>query len=147
MEAELVTLVGTGATTVVGLMVTDAWEQTKQRVIRLLARGGETDSVAAELEESRGTLASAAGTAEEEELTSDVTASIRLRLRRLLEQDPGTAEELRRLVEESGSVDRPHVTVRNTISGGTQNAPVFQGHTFTHMRLHSSGDSPVDGTD
>ncbi|MEU6349748.1 hypothetical protein ABZ896_10525 [Streptomyces sp. NPDC047072] len=137
MEAELVTLIGTGATTVVGLMVTDAWEQAKQRVVRLLARGSGEDAVAGELEQSRDALVAAAGTADEEDLTADVTASIRLSLRRLLTQDPALAEELRRLIEELSPAVRQESIVYNTISGGTQNGPVIQGHTFTHLKFGS----------
>ncbi|MEV6167287.1 hypothetical protein AB0L99_03535 [Streptomyces sp. NPDC051954] len=120
-----------------------------QRVAQLLARGGETDTVVGELEESRRTLAAATGTTDEEDLTSDLTASTRLRLRRLLEQDPGAAEELRRLVDEFAPVAQPHPpgTVRNSITGGTQHGPVFQGHTFGNLTFHASGAAPPDRTD
>ncbi|NEB00928.1 hypothetical protein [Streptomyces sp. SID13726] len=146
MEAELVTLIGTGATTVVGLMVTDAWEQAKQRVARLLARGGEPDAVAGELEESRGTLVAVTGTADEADLTSDLTASIRLRLRRLLEQDPDAVEELRSLVAEFATDQaEARSVVNNSITGGTQHGPVVQGHTFTNLTFHTTRDAAGDG--
>ncbi|MFH8341414.1 hypothetical protein [Streptomyces sp. AM6-12] len=143
MEAELVTLVGTGATTVVGLMATEAWEQAKRRLVRIFARGGEAGAVAGELEESRTALATAAGTADEQDLTSDLTASVRLRLRRLLEQNPDAAAELRLLVEEFAPLVRtgPPGAVHNSITGGTQHGPVIQGHTFTNLTFHASGPS------
>ncbi|MHC3471720.1 hypothetical protein ACYF6T_23900 [Streptomyces sp. 7R007] len=129
MDAELAALVGTGATTVVGLMVTDAWEQTKQRLVRILARTGRADTVGEDLDESRAALAAAAGTPDEPHVTADVTATLRLRLRRLLEQHPDAADDLRHLVEDlAGSGP-----VVNTISGGTQYGPVFQGHSFSNL--------------
>lgn len=133
------TLIGTGATTVVGLMVTDAWEQARQRVVRIFARGGATDAVAGELEESRTSLIAAMGTPDQEELTSDMTAAVRLRLRRLLEQNPGAAEEIRCLVDEFAPAARTD-TVHNSITGGTQHGPVIQGHTFTNLTFHTPGD-------
>jgi hypothetical protein len=137
-------LIGTGATTVVGLMVTDAWGQARQRVVRLFASGSEPGGVAGELEESRTALVAADGAADEEDLRSDVTASVRLRLRRLLEQDPGAAEELRRLVDEFAPTARPPGTVHNSITGGRQDGPVVQGHTFTHLTFGTAGDTARD---
>lgn len=137
-------LIGTGATTVVGLMVTDAWGQARQRVVRLFASGSEPGGVADELEESRTALVAADGAADEEDLRSDVTASVRLRLRRLLEQDPGTAEELRRLIDEFAPAARPPGTVHNSITGGRQDGPVVQGHTFTHLTFGTAGDAARD---
>lgn len=145
MDAELVTLLGTGTTTLVGLMVTDVWEQTKQRVVRIFSRGGDPDAVAQELEETRAALIAATGRPDQEDLTSDLTATVRLRLRRLLEEDRNTAVELRRLVDEFAPAFPPD-TVHNTITGGTQHGPVIQGHTFTNLTFHSSGDNPPNRT-
>lgn len=136
MDAELVTLIGTGTSTVVGLMVTDVWEQTKQRVVRLFSRGGDADAVAGELEETRAALIAAAGRSDQEDLTSDLTATVRLRLRRLLEQDPDTAVELRRLVDEFAPA-APSGTVHNSVTGGTYYGPVMLGHTFTNSTFHT----------
>ncbi|MEU9343988.1 hypothetical protein AB0D74_22545 [Streptomyces sp. NPDC048278] len=148
MEAELVSLVGTGATTLVALMVTDAWEQAKQRVVRLLARGSDGNAIAVDLEESRTALIAATGTRDEGDHASDLTASLRLRLRRLVEQNPDAVPELRALVEEfaSRSLIDPSGTVRNSITGGTQHGPVVQGHTFTHLTINAPGDTPPDRT-
>ncbi|WP_406463151.1 hypothetical protein OH768_47070 [Streptomyces sp. NBC_01622] len=148
MEAELVTLIGTGATTMVGLMATDAWEGAKQHMTRLLARGRETDTVVAELTESRASLIAVAGTTDEETLTADLTAALRLQLRRLLEQEPGAADELRRLVDEFAPTVPPISpgTVQNSITGGTQQGPVIQGHTFTSLTIGTPGRTPPDRT-
>ncbi|MEV5846163.1 hypothetical protein AB0M32_29755 [Streptomyces sp. NPDC051985] len=146
MEAELVNLVGTGATTLVALMVTDTWEQTKQRVIRLLARGRDSDLVAADLEESRTALIAATGTSDEEDHASDLTASLRVGLRRLLEHDPDAIPELRALVTEFAPSSRlgPSNTVHNSITGGTQHGPVVQGHTFTNLTINTSRETPPE---
>ncbi|MFG3019427.1 hypothetical protein ACGFZQ_12910 [Streptomyces sp. NPDC048254] len=149
MEAELVTLIGTGATTMVGLMATDAWEGVKQQVVRLLTRGRETGTVVAQLDESRDSLIAVAGTTYEETLAADLTAALRLQLRRLLEQEPGAAEELRRLVDGfAPTVPSPSPgTVHNSITGGTQRGPVIQGHTFTNLRIGALGDTSADRID
>ncbi|MET9191925.1 hypothetical protein ABZX60_01295 [Streptomyces olivaceus] len=141
MEAELMALVGTGATTVVGLMVTDAWEQVRQRVVGLFGSTNETNRTAGELDASRTALLSVGGTADEEGLRSDLTASVRLRLRRLIEEDPSAARELRLLVDEFAStagLEAPG-SVHNSITGGKQEGPVLQGHTFTNLTFHIPG--------
>ncbi|MGW2051600.1 hypothetical protein ACWCPF_41645 [Streptomyces sp. NPDC001858] len=139
------TLIGTGATTMVGLMATDAWEGAKQRMTRFLARGRETDTVVAELTECRTSLIAVAGTTDEETFAADLTASLRLQLRRLLEREPGAAEELRRLVDEfAQTVPSSPGTVHNSITGGTQHGPVIQGHTFTNLTIDAFGHTPPD---
>ena len=124
MEAELVALAGTGATTIVGLMATEAWDQARQRVVRLFARGGgDASAMDGELTASRAALIAAP-----EEETADVTASVRVRLRRLLAENPEAAEELRLLVEEfEESAPKRDGSVHNTINGGTYSGPVIMG--------------------
>ncbi|MEX3099795.1 MULTISPECIES: hypothetical protein [unclassified Streptomyces] len=136
MEAELVALAGTGATTIVGLMATEAWDQVRQRVVRLFARGGDGSANAMddELTASRTALVAAP-----EEETADVTASVRMRLRRLLAENPEAAEELRLLVEEFTPAQNN--SVRNTISGGTFNGPVLMGRSFENTTFDSGGAS------
>ncbi|WP_217554396.1 hypothetical protein [Streptomyces sp. GbtcB6] len=140
MDTELAMLVGTGATTVVGLMVTESWEQAKQRLTRLFTRGGEATTVAGELDESRTALISVVGAPDEDDVTSDITAAVRLRLRRLLERNPDMADELRFLVAEFAPLlkDGTAGSVHNAITGGTQHGPVFQGQSFSHLNLHES---------
>ncbi|KND35554.1 hypothetical protein [Streptomyces acidiscabies] len=131
MEAELVALAGTGATTIVGLMATEAWDQVRQRVVRLFTRGGDANAMDDELTASRTALVAAP-----EEETADVTASVRMRLRRLLAENPEAAEELRLFIEEFTPAQNN--SVRNTISGGTFNGPVLMGRSFENTTFNNN---------
>ncbi|MER7408538.1 hypothetical protein ABT373_40450 [Streptomyces sp. NPDC000070] len=147
MEAELAALAASGATTVVTLMVSDAWEQARTRVVRLFARGGDEASVEADAEVFREELL-AARAAGDTEVVSDVEEEWRLRLRRVLRSDPAAAQELRELLDELGpqSGERPSVSVHNSISGGTVHGPVFQGQTFSGLTFTSAQSRPSDPT-
>ncbi|MFJ4709278.1 hypothetical protein ACIP6I_31115 [Streptomyces anulatus] len=140
MEAELTALAASGATAFVGLMVTEAWTQARGRVARFLARGEDVDVIDAELEESREEL-TAARAAADDEAVADVEEEWRIRLRRALRANPEAADELRTLLEELSPLESagpgPAVSVTNTISGGTQNGPVFQGQTFSALTFNS----------
>ncbi|MFF2353635.1 hypothetical protein ACFVVL_28100 [Kitasatospora sp. NPDC058115] len=124
MEAEIAQLVTTGATTVVGLMATEAWTQVRSRLAGLLGRGRDTAEVSAELEEIRVEVVRADG---DEELVGDQAAELRNRIRRLLRQDPQAGGELRALLEEF-TPRTTNVTVYNqTISGGTHYGVIQAG--------------------
>ncbi|WP_018547175.1 hypothetical protein [Streptomyces sp. LaPpAH-108] len=146
MDAELTALVTSGATTVVGLMVTDAWQQARQGLVRLFSRGDRTATVGGELDELRDDLVAANGSPDEAALADDIAATVRLRLRGLLRQDPEAADELRRLVQEltpllpNGPAGN---TVHNTISGGTIHGHVIQGYSISNPTFNgSSGAAP-----
>ncbi|MEU2071269.1 hypothetical protein [Streptomyces anulatus] len=145
MEAELTALAASGATAFVGLMVTEAWTQARGRMARFLARGEDVDVIDAELEESREEL-TAARAAADDEAVADVEEEWRIRLRRALRANPEAADELRTLLEELSPLESagPAVSVTNSISGGTQNGPVFQGQTFSSLTFNSgrSVDAP-----
>ncbi|WP_406015909.1 hypothetical protein OG520_36070 [Streptomyces sp. NBC_00984] len=128
MEAELAALAETGATTLVGLMVSDAWTQTRARVARFLARGGETGGVDEELEASREELISARD-GEAPDVAEDIEDEWRLRLRRALRADPAAAQELRLLLDElaPAAAGVPAVTVHNSVREGARTGPVIQG--------------------
>ncbi|MFE7264647.1 hypothetical protein ACFU9B_21665 [Streptomyces sp. NPDC057592] len=130
MEAELAALAASGATTLVGHMVSDAWTHTRERVARFLARGEETGGVDEELEASRAELI-AAHESEDPDVAADIEDEWRLRMRRALRADPAAAQELRLLLGELAprTADVPTVTVNNNISGGTQSV-VNQGQNF-----------------
>ncbi|MFF0502158.1 hypothetical protein ACFYUH_00950 [Streptomyces fimicarius] len=140
MEAELTALAASGATTFVGLMATEAWTQVRGRVARLLARGEDTEAVDAELEESRAEL-TAARADSDEETAADIEAEWRTRLRRALRANPEAAAQLRDLLDELAPLQPAGhtVSVTNTISGGTQHGPVFQGEKFSNLTFNSGG--------
>jgi hypothetical protein len=146
VEAELAALAASGATTLVGLMVSETWAQARDRLTRFFARGGDERAVDEELSLSRSELV-AAREAEDEEAAADIEAGWRTRLRRALQADPGAAEELRVLLAEvapDGGGESP-ARVRNSISGGVQNGPVFQGERFFGVTFNGSGPVPPEG--
>ncbi|GAA1389224.1 hypothetical protein GCM10009639_16690 [Kitasatospora putterlickiae] len=122
MEAEIAQLVTTGATTVVGLMATEAWTQLRSRLAGVLGRGRDAEEVSAELEEIRVEVVRADGDAE---LVDDQAAELRNRIRRLLRQDPEAAGELRSLLEEFTSRATNITVYSNVVEGGTHGT-VFQ---------------------
>lgn len=103
MDPELMALASSAATTVVGMLATDGWEQAKLAVGALWrrARPEEAETVEAELVATRTELLTArqAGDGRTEE---DLTAEWRARLRRMLAADSGLERELRELLAELG---------------------------------------------
>ncbi|MGQ7747634.1 hypothetical protein ACUN29_03815 [Streptomyces sp. WC2508] len=141
MEAELAALAVSGATTLVGHMVSDAWAQTRERMARFLARGGETDGVDEELEASREELI-AARDGEDPDAAADIEDEWRLRMRRALRADPAAAQELRVLLDELAprSEGVSTVTINNSVTGDTQNSQVVQGQSFSGgLTFHGRG--------
>lgn len=140
LDAELAALAASGASSLVGLMVSDAWSATRERVARLFARGGDEDQVAGELTAARAELAEAERNGDEEH-RADIQEAWKLRLRGLLRTDPEAAAELRSLLDEIAPAEPSAggVVINNTVSGGTHHAPVIQvgqlGHgTFGSQR-------------
>ncbi|MFD5627014.1 hypothetical protein [Streptomyces sp. NPDC127072] len=145
MEAELAALAASGATTLVGLMVSETWGQARERLTRFFARGGDERAVGEELCLSQGELA-AAREAEDGETAADIEAAWRVRLRRALQADPGAAEELRSLLAEIApdAVRESLGAVHNTISGGVQHGPVVQGERFFGLTFNGSDSVPPE---
>ncbi|QLE70937.1 hypothetical protein FGW37_04350 [Streptomyces rectiverticillatus] len=144
MEAELAALAASGATTLVGLMVSETWSQARERVARFLARGADEGAVDEELRLSEQELVAARAVADEPAV-ADIEAGWRLRLRRALQADPGAAEELRLLLAElapGAAGSDAAITVHNSVSGGVQNGPVIQGQQFSGLTFYSSGSAP-----
>lgn len=102
MEAELAALASSGATTLVGLMVSDAWAQVRDRLVRLLGRGGDAGVFAAELGLSREELA-AARESGDEGVAADVEEAWRSLLEEVLRSDPAAVGRLRVLLRQLGS--------------------------------------------
>ncbi len=117
MDAELVELATSGATTLVGLMVTDAWTQARDRFVALFGRG-RPEELTAELEVVRGEVVAGGDAAE-------ATSELAPKLRRALQNDPALRSELQALLAELAPQVEPG-TVALTISGGTYNEMVMQ---------------------
>ncbi|WP_280726406.1 hypothetical protein [Kitasatospora sp. MAA4] len=148
MEAELVGLASSGATTLVGLMVSDAWTAVRGRMARFLSRSAEGDdeneTVLGELESSRAELTTARADGDNG-LARDVEAQWRIRLRRLLAADPGAAAELRALLDELAPPrdEGRYEVVHNEVSGGRQNV-VVQGRDFSRLTFGGRGGPPAE---
>nr|WP_202485946.1 hypothetical protein [Streptomyces sp. SID4985] len=122
-------------------MVTDAWQQARQGLVRLFSRGGRASTVGGELDELRDELVAATGSPDGDALADDIAATVRLRLRGLLRQDTEAAGELRLLVEELTPLLHQEArgdTVHNTISGGTMYAPVIMGYSVSNPTFNGS---------
>ncbi|MFD7955001.1 hypothetical protein ACFV4X_16070 [Streptomyces ardesiacus] len=145
MEAELTALAVSGATTLVGLMVSESWTQARDRVARFFARGGEQGSAEEELVRSQQALM-AARAAQDDLAGADIEAEWRMRLRRVLQDDPQAADELRTLLSEvsPGVQDDRGASVHNSVSGGVQNGPVVQGQHFSGLTFGAPGRVPPE---
>lgn len=138
MDAELAALASSGATTLVGLMVSDAWVQVRDRVTGFFARGERGSTAAEELEVSRRELMTArdegdAGAA------ADAQAVWRTHLRRVLRADPAAAGELRALLAElEPMTSQGSMVVNNVVSGGIQYGPVVQGGQMSGLTFRSA---------
>ncbi|WP_327294507.1 NB-ARC domain-containing protein [Streptomyces sp. NBC_01197] len=133
MEAELAALASSGATALVGLMVSESWDRAKIRLARFFAQRGRPGPEGAEgatdeaLQSARDELRSARQ-ADDTGAAADIEAEWRQRLRRALREDPAAAQELRSLLAElarEAGVEWD-AGAHAEISGGVQNGPVFQ---------------------
>lgn len=125
MEAELATLVTSGATTVVTLMASDAWSAMRSRIVGLLRRGEtqeDADGVESAMDaEQREAIAAQEGG--DQAVIADLEAVWRTRLRRLLREDPSASAALRELIADGSGVPG---AVHNTINGGEFRQAVIQ---------------------
>jgi hypothetical protein len=105
MDAELIALVNSGATTLLGLMVTDAWGRSKRAIASLVGAGGEVDrALESDLEDTRVRLLAAI---DEGDLAAeaDLAAEWRSRLRRAVENDSLAVDALERFVEQNKAAE------------------------------------------
>ena len=136
MDAELATLASSGATTLVGLMVTDSWNQARSRLAALFARGGDQRQIEAELEASREEVVSANEAGDSSGLTEAET-EWRLRLRRLVQADPQAARELQSLIAELSPPPSQAGTnvVNNSLSGTIKHGSSVQGRDMGDVHI------------
>lgn len=122
MDAELVVLASSAATTIVGLMATDAWGKVKERVRGLWRRfrPEQADAVAAELDRARLEIEDG-----NETVALAITRDWESRLLRLLAGDATVAAELTRIATE----------LEQILAGQQARGPVQQNATASR---HSS---------
>ncbi|MCB5183523.1 hypothetical protein [Streptomyces antimicrobicus] len=126
MDPEIAALATGAGTTLVGLMVTDAWHSAREGVVALWRRAvperadGVSDTLAAAQEELV-----AAHDAGDEQTVAELTADWQGRFRRLLTAHPELAAELRAVLGLPAAAAEPHVTLTQhaTASG---NARIYQ---------------------
>lgn len=133
MEAELTALAASGATTPVGPLVSETWIP-----VRFFARVGDEGS---DEEELRGHKAGLTATraSRDRDAEADIEAGLRMRMCRELQADRQAADAWRQLLAKWGSsIGEDRLAVHNSISGGVQNGPVFQGQSFSGLTLGGS---------
>lgn len=133
MEAELAALASSGATTLVGLMVSDYWAQAKDGFVRLLTRLNPAEAPLGELETSRIELVTA-------RLEHDNTKAAAIenhwhaRLESLLRSDQTAADELRRLLD--APPQRSTDSISNFNAGDTQFGSIIQAGHISGATFH-----------
>ena len=139
----LVALAATGGTALVTAMVTDGWEEVRNRFARLFGRGDaeQAKTVASRLEKSRAALTGLSGVALEQAKTEQAIAW-RTRLEDLLEQYPATETDLRALVagvqaQAIGSVGK----VEQHSAAFDQAQQVVQGHGVQNVNFSGQNGS------
>jgi hypothetical protein len=130
VEAELLALAKSAAAALVGLMVSDTWEEVKNRVARFFCRGGTTNAVL-ELETSRARLAAADANGDNVTAAA-VEADLRAWLLHLLSADATAADELHRLISPT---IRESATVYNINSGSVRHGSVIQARYISGISL------------
>ncbi|MFG2594427.1 hypothetical protein [Streptomyces sp. NPDC048462] len=139
MDAEPAALAAAGASTLVSLMVTDAWAQARQLVGRLVTRGSSDGASVAELDAARAGLL-AADARDRARATREITAQWHVRLHDLLRTGAVTGEDLRELLASlqriTDAAGPGPVTVHNSITGGVHEGPVIQSGHITGLTFH-----------
>ena len=130
MDAELAALASSGATTLVGLMISDGWAQTKVRIVNLFARGSseQAGEITAELDAAQSQLVAATGRPDET-VTAGLEAEWRSRFKKLLANDPQSVSELREILNElDPEADRGQASVHGIkmVAKATGHGRVYQ---------------------
>ncbi|MGW1614911.1 NB-ARC domain-containing protein [Streptomyces sp. NPDC002285] len=132
MEAELTGLAVAGATALVGLIVTEAFERAKSGLARLFRRGTSEEAAEEELQAAHEDLTRARETGDVE-AQAEVRVRLQHRLEGVFREDPAAAEELARLLSELAP-DASHAFV-NLVSGGVNHGLVIQSSPI-HGDIH-----------
>ncbi|GLZ13484.1 hypothetical protein Acsp04_37190 [Actinomadura sp. NBRC 104425] len=134
MEAELAALASSGATALVGLMVSDSWAQIKDGFARLLARLAPAEEPLEELETSRIELVTA-HLAHDATKAATIESHWRARLELLLRTDEAAADELRRLL--AASTRHPGHSISNVNTGDAQCGSIIQAGYISGATFHN----------
>lgn len=134
---ELAALAASGATSLVGLMVSDSWNHARERVGRFFARDRKHEDAAAELDRARHRLIAAQGG--DESAMRDISAEWQSYLHLLLCTSPTAAEEFRSMLKSLGDTlaAQKSPDVSNVINGGVQHGPVIQTGQITGTALRA----------
>ncbi|MFJ3695272.1 hypothetical protein ACIPW9_14310 [Streptomyces sp. NPDC090052] len=134
MDTELAELASTGATTIVTLLATDAWEQVRRTIGSLWhrVRPEQVTVIEADLTESRDAL-SAAREAGDEQAAAILADEWRGRLMRLLTAAPQATQELRRVIDDEL---RPAIA---ELGAASAQAPVMHAKAIGHGRVYQAG--------
>ncbi|MFD8979503.1 hypothetical protein [Streptomyces sp. NPDC059564] len=149
---DVAALVTAGATTVVGLMASDAWTYASGRFARLLGRGSDgadgepaanEAATALELRASRAELLMARADGDEA-AAAQVEETWRERLRAVLQRDESAARELAELLDDvnPGWRQPAGTVINNTINGGTYYDPVIQSGGISNFTLNQGPKPP-----
>ncbi|WP_030179810.1 hypothetical protein [Streptomyces violaceorubidus] len=136
MDPEIAALAGTAGTTVVTLMVTNAWESARDGLVALWRRvqPARAESVGEELEAGREELL-LARQAGDDEAEAGLAAEWQGRVRRLLLARPEVADELRTLLDELASVlpEEPQERHIHLRAHATGSARIYQAGRDQHI--------------
>ncbi|MGW2296102.1 hypothetical protein [Streptomyces violaceorubidus] len=136
MDPEIAALAGTAGTTVVTLMVTNAWESARDGLVALWRRvqPARAESVGEELEAGREELL-LARQAGDDEAEAGLAAEWQGRVRRLLLARPEVADELRTLLDELASAlpEEPQERHIHLRAHATGSARIYQAGRDQHI--------------
>jgi len=137
VDAEIAALISSGATTLIGLMATDAWTRAKGAASSLFAKSSpqEREQIEVELDQTRAQLLEARESGDVE-LETELESEWRSRLRRAVSADSELIAELDDFVREYGS-ERPAAdagTVKITGNARGKARIYQQGHGVQYNR-------------
>lgn len=135
MEAELAALASSGATALVGLMVSDSWARVKGGFARMLAQSAPVEAPLEELETSRMEVVTAHLEHDQTKVAA-IESHWRSRLELLLRSDETAADALRRLLP--APTPSPVETIYNFNSGDTHLGSIIQAGHITGATFHMS---------
>ncbi|MEV0316801.1 hypothetical protein [Nonomuraea fuscirosea] len=130
MEAELMALAASGASTLISLMISDAWAKTKDRLAAILGRIGDEKETLRELEASQAVLVSALAEADDVTVAA-IEGEWRARLSQLLLSDSSCVEDLQFLAAAPGDA------VHNNITGRVQASLLIQAGRIERSTFHT----------